>query len=513
MIAPRTWRLATLVAAPALVALATTGPHRGEMLQVIGLVLICLWLVLAGVLAGHFVDAYRARKDGQGDATSPWDRIDVLTASGATMLWTGAGALVASSLMGWASLSVVGVLGVSIVYLAAIWTGAVGSSARAWRRATVAYAVKPELAIEGDPLREEITIGDVGIPVGMRLFVLGRAQRHGVMSRYVVDGRDAAGEVRLESELGPAYRGEHHAPPLALWFGDVLGLSRTAVAHRGTAAFTVVPRLPAVDGAAALLGAGGDDAMSVPTRHAPTEGTFRIREYAPGDDARRIHWVRSVQQNQLVVRLPDEVPPAEPAVRLILDNDLFGTESLTCRAPDEMLDVLVRVWLGIGKALADTGTRVTLVAVVDKAGTMTAIERPLLARNTHSAVRLGSRIAWQTKRPLESVVADRRAKQVVVSSRPRRVAGSELTWVVVPEVAWTTLEVDPPLDQSAKLPYPIGSAENRPSRLARERLRANIRWQDRAVFSQVVCWTDWTRFAGDHIARPNNGRVTLAVIP
>src|SRR5262249_28035846 len=182
------------------------------------------------------------------------------------------------------------------------------------------------------------------IPPGMRLFVSGRALRDGAMSRYVVEGTDANDELQLESELGPAQRGEHRTPPLVMWFADVLGLARTAAVHRGEAGLPVLPKLQPVDGARELLGTGGDDAMSVPTYKRPTEGTFRIREYVPGDDARRIHWVRSLQQNQLVVRLPDEIPPADPAIRLVLDNELFGTEALTCRAPDELLDVLVRVW-------------------------------------------------------------------------------------------------------------------------------------------------------------------------
>jgi hypothetical protein len=84
--------------------------------------------------------------------------------------------------------------------------------------------------------------------------------------------------------------------------------------------------------------------QTTPAVRMPTEGTFRIREYTPGDDTRRIHWVRSLQANQLVVRLPDEIPQAEPAVRLVLDNCLAGTESLSCIAQDELLDGLVRVW-------------------------------------------------------------------------------------------------------------------------------------------------------------------------
>jgi len=445
------------------------------------------------------------------EASTPIDRIDVLTANGAAMMWTGLLALIGSAWSGWASLGVIGVLGVGTVSVAALWTAIVAASNAVWRRAEVSCSVLPEMATEGDPLREQIEIRALAIPPGMRLFVMGRAQRHGVISRYVVDGE--VGELRLESELGPALRGEHHAPPLAMWFGDVMGLTRTAVVHRAPTAFTVVPRQVAVDGARTLLGEGGDDQRALPAHKMPTEGTFRIRSYVPGDDARRIHWVRSLQQDQLIVRLPDEIPPADPEIRLVLDNELFGTDALTCRAPDEMLDVLVRVWLGIGKALAGQGTRVTLVAALRDGDAITPHERVIHARSTQTAMRFGSRIGWQSKVALEQLVGARRDKQIVVSARPRRVASAEVKWVVVPEGAWTMPEPGLPAESATRHLYPIGAPENRGDRRVRERARATTRWQDRAIFSQVMCWIDWSRFSGDHVARPNQGRVALEVIP
>src|SRR5213075_1562985 len=130
---------------------------------------------------------------------------------------------------------------------------------------------------------------------------------------------------------------------------------------------------------------------SRPTQRQPSEGVFRIRTYVPGDDTRRIHWVRSLQMNHLVMRLPDEVPPAEPAERLILDSELWGTESLSCRAPDELLDALVCVWLGIGKALSELGVRVTLVTAAAHDGCTSIVERPMLMRSARA--RAGRRSA------------------------------------------------------------------------------------------------------------------------
>lgn len=507
LIAPRTWRLLALLAPSLIVPLVASERGASRISFATGIALSVLWLVVAAALLVRFVIALHAHIRSR-DAASPWDRIDVLTSGGAAMMWLGLVALIGAAQTGWASLGVIGVLGVGTVSIAALWTILVAAGDGPWQRAQILRTVLPAVATEGDPLREEITLRDLAIPPGMRLFVLGRAQRHGMVSRYAVDA-GASGEVVLRADLGPALRGEHQVPPLALWFGDVLGLTRTAVVHRGATELSVMPRQLRVDGARTLLGEGGDDANAQPAHKMPTEGTFRIRAYVPGDDARRIHWVRSLQQDQLIVRLPDEIPPADPTVRLVLDNELFGTESLTCRAPDDMLDVLVRVWLGIAKDLAAQGTRVTLVAAIDDR----ICERPMHPRSAQAALRFGARVTWQATLPVERIVGDRRDKHVIVSARPRRVTTGEVGWVVVPEVAWTKAEAALPTDRATQYAYPIGSPENRRERRAKERDRAIGRWQDRAVFSQVMCWIDWSRFSGDHVARPHEGGAELERIP
>jgi hypothetical protein len=204
-------------------------------------------------------------------------------------------------------------------------------------------------------------------------------------------------------------------------------------------------------------------------------------------------------------------------VRLILDNELAGTEGLSCTAPAEMLDALVRVWLGIGKAIAERGTRVTLVAAVRDGETMRAAERALVARGPRTAaLQLGARVTWQAGLSLASLVERRSERQIVVSCRPRRLDQEALvSWVVVPEVAWTRIPMDLRREPSVTYPYPAGSAENRASRRAAAQRQVQSRWHDLAAFSQIVCWTDWTRLAGDHVARPvaDGSRAVLEVIP
>jgi uncharacterized protein (DUF58 family) len=515
--ATRRIRVVSLLLPMFIVTMLVADDRGGALLHAAGFALYGIWLSLVVVLGVRFVIGCRAKAK-TAEAASPWDHVDVLTSSGTAMLWTGVGALALARITGWASFSVLGVLGVGIVLLAALWTACAAVGDRPWRRVKVTRTITPAIAVEGEMLREELTIADLDVPPGMRLFVLGRAMRHGLPSRYVVDGKDACGEVKLEAELGCALRGEHEVPPLLMWFADVLGLSRTSVVYRGATTFTVKPKAAVVDGVQKLLGAGGDAQIANPTVHAPTDGTFRIREYVPGDDARRVHWVRAAQKDDLVVRLPDEVPPAEPSIRLVLDNELAVCEALNCRAADELLDALIRIWLGVGKALAATGTRVTLVVAAEKNGSMKLVERRMDARASDVVAQLGARVVWQDRVTLESVLGDRRERQIVISARPRRV-GSEraenVRWVVVPEVSFTTLDVDVAPEDTFEHPFPAGSPENRRTRRHRERHVAMVKWQDRAFFSQMVCWSEWSRFTGDHVARfdRGRGRVVVEVIP
>ena len=522
----RWFRILSFVVPAAVAARYVRADER--ILQEIAPVLVMLWTAMAGALVMRFVEA---RDDRRTELTSPWEAIDILTTSGVSMMWLGVGALLVAGKTGWASMSVVGILGLGTVYLVAAWTAIAGCGSDRWRGASVDRQIAPAIATEGDPLREELKLAGIGVPSGMRLFITGQAMKYGALSRYVVGAEASGAEVALASELGSAQRGEHHAEPLELWLGDVLGLTRSPSVRRAPASFHVLPRAGTVEGARQLLGTGGDAAVAHPTQQLPTEGTFRIREYVPGDDTRRIHWVRSAQQDQLVVRLPDEVPPADPVVRLVLDNELpiaragFAGprsaaergaevgEELTTRAPDELLDAMVRVWLGIGKALAAQGTRVVLVTAVPHNGSIKKIERVLYPRSQHEALRVGMRVQWQGDVALDKLLDTRGAKQIIVTGRPRRTRNDEVAWVVVPEGVWTSPEPSPPDISATTHPFPSGSPENRGGERVRERKRVAKMWADRMQFTHLVGWTDWSRYSGHHVARGRDGRIVLGVIP
>jgi hypothetical protein len=472
--------------------------HGDRMLAAAAWPLLALWAIACLALSLRWIGA--SRRGGAGPT---------LTGAGRSMMYAGCGAIVLGAITGWASLSLLGVLGLGSAFLALTWTSIVAGSDAPWRGATIERAILPESAIEGDALREHVRLAGVKIPVGTRLFVTGRPLPRGVVTRHCASADASGGELELDSELGPAPRGEHEVPGLAMWLGDVFGLVRGPIVHRGETALTVLPRPDVVEGARHLLGVGGDDATAVPVQRMPTEGTFRIREYQQGDDTRRIHWVRSLQLDQLVVRLPDEIPPAEPRARVVLDTYLWVAELTPSLAADRLLDALVRVWLGVGKALAEHGASVTMVAARHGQKGGVILEKPMIPRAPREALRLGAGARWQTVVPLGSLVDAGAVRNIVVSARPHAVhSAAEISWVVVPDTQFVGAEPAWPSSSPVTLPFPIGSGDNRLSRRRAEQWRIAEIVRDHAILHDTLCGArPFPR--GVFVARPNRGRIAL----
>lgn len=461
-----------------------------------------LWILVAAALLFRCVDALRKRaRSPEAGAGTLLDQIDVLTASGSSLVWLGAGAIMASVWIGWASLAVVGLMGLGLVQIMVVWTQLVAGGTDPWRRASVSRRFVPENAAEGAQVIEELSFDGTRIPLGFRLFAAGRVGPRWPTSRYVVSGAESGGEVVLESDVSPALRGDHQAEPMEIWLQDVLGLCRTARVRAAEAKLTVVPRPRPVDGAAALLGKSGSDRLPRPTVNLPTEGSLRLREYQPGDDARRIHWVRSLTSREIVVRLPDERSPDQPAVKLVLDTFLPGTEGLTCAAPSELLDALVEVWLGVGRALVESGARVTLVTAAARGDAMVPARQHLGARADGPALRLGAQVRWQETLPVEALLG--KEATIVVSCRraPLLADHGPVRWILVPEAVWTLVAQPKVRAGVTTLPHPMGSADNRWSRRRRERLRSERARRDQSRFVRLCEDCNLER-AGSFVARP-----------
>lgn len=498
------FRIASLVLPSALAwEVASMALHRSSLDEAFARTLAPLWLATLAALLVRGIDAH-VRRGGR-RVPVPWfDAMDVLTASGSSMAWTGALAVLGAASIGWASLSLVGLFGLCVLHVVALWTLLRAGGDNPWRRASLSRGFACPTLVEGEAVTEELRFDAPRIPPGFRLFASGRVGPRWPTSRYVLRADECGGEVILESDLGPAVRGTHEAEPLEVWLQDVLGLCRSPRIRAGAARLNVLPAPACVEGARQLLGKGGHDDEPRTAQRLPTEGSLGLREYQPGDDVRRIHWLRSMTAQQLVVRLPDELPRDRPEVRLVLDtfhHELSPrSEPLSCSGPDELLDALVRVWLGIGRALAEGGVRVRAVTTVHGRGEGSPLVRSLHRRALAQAQELGARVAWQRAVLPEELLDGGPA--IVVSHRlPVSDVESSARWVVVPGVLWTAPPGPDVPASSLVMPFPAGCSDNRSTR--RKRVHA-VRRRERADGEAFrwLCEHSQTRRAGHLVARP-----------
>lgn len=456
--------------------------HAGDLIDGVAFSLGALWLLVTNALiVRSVVLMFSRRRDDAARAAPVLAQIDVLTSAGSALAWSSAFAIMGAVWLGWASLAVVGLLGTGLLDAVVLLAFVSLRSADPLRGAVISRRFVPAVAREGDAVREELRFTDTRIPLGFRLFVSGRVGPRFATSRHVLEAGESRAEVVLESEIGPAVRGEHDAEPLELWLQDTFGLCRSVrVRARASAAhLTVLPRLRDAEKTVPLLDRGHGPRAPRPAARMPTEGQFQLREYQQGDDVRRIHWMRSVAARELVVRLPDEIPPDRPRVRLVLDTFFPEADTLASDAPSELLDSMVSVWLAVGKALVESGARVTLAVAVPRANGVAVARHDLMLRAPDAALRIGAQVQWQSRIPVNELFTDEATYVVSRAVLASPLEQGSVRWIVVFPSA---ISAEPPWSSSSgvRLRFPMGSSENRWTLRRREETRVGLARRDRA---------------------------------
>lgn len=505
-------RIGTLVL-PSLLAweVACEAPHRDELTRAVTRMLGPVWGVLAAAIVLRATSLLvQKRRD---PSVRVLERLDVLTGTGSWLAWSSAVAVMLAVWIGYASLAAIGLLGGGLLHVVVLY------AFFALRReplggGTLARVLTPATPTEGDDVTEEITVDDARIPLGYRLFVSGRVGPRWATSRHLLEASDSASTVVLESEIGPAVRGAHDAEPLQLWLEDTFGLTRSHVQTTGAMPLTVNPKARSVDKSLVpLLARGLGERQAKRTNRLPTEGNLDLREYRDGDDVRRIHWVRSLAANQLIVRLPDEIPPDRPKVRLLLDTYFPDAFALDTDAPNEILDAMVAVWLAVGRAFVERGTRVTLVTAVTAAsqsGQVVPRRLELSARQPSEALALGASVAWQGSLQVDDLWTDEATFIVSHGVHTLPPDSDKFKWIIVIPGELSTPRHE--LPSAVLAPFPLGHRENRLSHRARvsgELMRARL---DQTKALRTMQTSVAAPPAGSLIAVALHDAITLEVI-
>ena len=138
-------------------------------------------------------------------------------------------------------------------------------------------------------------------------------------ARFTLLGLEPAGSRTIGYEIRAPRRGRYEIGPLRVTFTDPFGLARSRDRVAGTDQLLVHPRVeqlasprdlgqyrsPAVSALRQLTGARGDD-------------FYTLREYAEGDDLRKIHWPSTAKRDRFMIR--QEETPWHTRATILLDD-------------------------------------------------------------------------------------------------------------------------------------------------------------------------------------------------
>jgi len=173
----------------------------------------------------------------------------------------------------------------------------------------VARRVSPERANAHQPVTVSLTVTNHGrgpapvlllddkLPAG----ISGRG-------RFAVNGIEPAGVRETSYKLDAVARGRYAVGPLEVVISDPFGLARTRSRGLDTSTLLVHPRIERLS---LLRDMGERRSAAAAALRQPTgprgEDFYTLREYAEGDELRKIHWPSTAKRNRLMIR-QEETP-------------------------------------------------------------------------------------------------------------------------------------------------------------------------------------------------------------
>ncbi len=141
---------------------------------------------------------------------------------------------------------------------------------------------------------------------------------------------------------------------------------------------------------------------------------------------------------------------------------------------------MVSVWLAVGKALVESGARVTLAVALPRDDGVAVGRHDLMLRAPDAALRIGAQVQWQSRIPVDQVFTDEATYVVSRAVLARPVEQRSVRWIVVFPSA---ISAEPPWPSAsgARHRYPMGSSDNRWTLRRREETRAGLARRDRAL--------------------------------
>lgn len=237
----------------------------------------------------------------------------VLTRRGWSMLGAAVGLLIAGRLLGTAELTTLGVSALALIGGSLLWTRSRRIPLVLRRtvhpeRVHVGGDARVDLEIEARAISPQATITDS--------FDDGRRA-----ARFLSPALERSQRARAAYRIPTDRRGRFTVGPAIVGVADPFGLTARALPLGTTDEVIVRPRvheLRPITGAPGHRRASANRRTVVPVAAIAHDEFLALREYAAGDDLRRVHWRSSARLGELMVR--EDESSWQPRTVLIFDN-------------------------------------------------------------------------------------------------------------------------------------------------------------------------------------------------
>ncbi len=211
------------------------------------------------------------------------------------------------------------------------WAWLLRERVSAERRTSAAWVVA------GDPLREQFTLVNQGwLPA-----LWARVRDGSALPGYTADrveSVDAHGERAWISTGACQRRGVFRIGPWDLQMSDPLGLFEVTQHYPATTTIMVYPRASHLPDLQLPRGRAAGRAALLERSPAETITVGDLRDYAPGDSLRRVHWRATARHDRLIVREFEREPTGD--LWLILDLDAAAQAGQGAEATQEYAVIL-----------------------------------------------------------------------------------------------------------------------------------------------------------------------------
>ena len=228
-----------------------------------------------------------------------------------------------------------------------------GLFARLWARRAQGSIVVERRLVPG----ERVEGGEV------RLIVRVLRRRHLIGGTVSLRQRLGTSEQDLRMRAAQAEiafaglpRGRHVAGPLQITLTDPLGLERVEERVDDGLVVLIRPRIPTLRSVFSTQGAREPGAARSAFRRPSGFEIHAIRDYAPGEPLRAVHWPSTARRGRLMVKELDDAPRDELVI--VLDQDADGSAG---PPGDWSFDAAVRAAGALAHAHSLWGRRVVIV--------------------------------------------------------------------------------------------------------------------------------------------------------